>query len=351
MPKASTTDNEHWYQFTSLRSPNLFISAEGEATGVVGKENTAASAASMWKFVDRGDNTFDIVNRQYGSYLNPVANYNTQISTTKNKPSRGWTVSYANTPAYYIISSGDVQLNQTGSGQNYKLYNWSNSATLGSDRGDTGCQLSIVEAAELAEQPSTLTYTVDKSNGSLYRGTSANQNWNNVWKSNATPQLQFGCGTINNMNWQGDNVQMMTGTAGSAAYAITPPAGYVITEYSFTFANNGHNTGLTLTMDNGKVYTTSTAAQTISAKAQKASSVSFTLAGSNGNGVVLTNFTVKIKEDKIEAPSISTEGDEHWYYIANASSKAYCASKVIYYDNDMQKLRLPPVRAVLRHCP
>ena len=339
MPKASTTDNEHWYQFTSLRSPNLFISAEGEATGVVGKENTAASAASMWKFVDRGDNTFDIVNRQYGSYLNPVANYNTQISTTKNKPSRGWTVSYANTPAYYIISSGDVQLNQTGSGQNYKLYNWSNSATLGSDRGDTGCQFSIVEAAELAEQPSTLTYTVDKSNGSLYRGTSANQNWNNVWKSNATPQLQFGCGTINNMNWQGDNVQMMTGTAGSAAYAITPPAGYVITEYSFTFANNGHNTGLTLTMDNGKVYTTSTAAQTISAKAQKASSVSFTLAGSNGNGVVLTNFTVKIKEDKIEAPSISTEGDEHWYYIANASSKAYCASKVIYYDNDMQKLR------------
>ena len=339
MPKASTATDEYWYQITSLRSPNLFISAEGEATGVVGKENTATSAVSMWKFVDRGDNTYDIVNRQYGSYLNPVANYNAQITTTKSKPANGWTVSYADTPAYYIISSGDVQLNQTGSGQSYKLYNWSNSATLGYDRGDTGCQLSIMEAGELAEQPSTLTYIVDKTNGSLYRGTSANQNWNNVWKSNATPQLQFGCGTINNMNWQGDNVQMMTGTAGSAAYAITPPAGYVITEYSFTFANNGHNTGLTLTMDNGKVYTTSTTAQTISAKAQKASSVSFTLAGSNGNGVVLTNFTVKIKEDKIEAPSISTEGDEHWYYIASASTKAYCAGKVIYYDNDMEKLR------------
>ena len=339
MPKASTDTDEHWYQFTSLRSNNLFISAEGEAAGVVGKENTATSAVSMWKFVDRGDNTFDIVNRQYGSYLNPVASYNTQITTTDSKPAKGWTVSYADTPAYYIIASGDVQLNQTGSGQSYKLYNWSNSATLGSDRSDTGCQLSIVEAAELAEQPSTLTYTVDKTNGNLYRGTSENQNWNNVWKSNATPQLQFGCGTINNMNWQGDNVQMMTGTAGSAAYTITPPAGYVIAEYSFTFANNGHNTGLTITMENGKVYTTSTTAQTISAKALKASSVSFTLAGSNGNGVVLTNFTVKIKEDKIEAPSISTEGDEHWYYIASASTKAYCAGKVIYYDNDMQKLR------------
>ena len=339
MPKASTANEEFWYQITSLRSPNLFISAEGEATGVVGKENTATSAVSMWKFVDRGDNTYDIVNRQYGSYLSPVASYNTQITTTKSKPANGWTVSYGNTPSYYIISSGDVQLNQTGSGQSYKLYNWSNSATLGSDRSDTGCQLSITEAAELAEQPSTITYTVDKTNGALYRGTSANQNWNNVWKSNATPQLQFGCGTINNMNWQGNNVQMMTGTAGSSAYAITPPAGYVITEYSFTFANNGHNTGLTLTMDNGKVYTTSTTAQTISAKAQKASSVSFTLAGSNGNGVVLTDFTVKIKEDKIEGPSISTEGDEHWYYITSASTKAYCAGKVIYYDGDMEKLR------------
>ena len=136
----------------------------------------------------------------------------------------------------------------------------------------------------MEELPSVLTYTVDKTNGDLYRGTSVNQNWNSVWKSKATPQLQFGCGTINNMNWANNNVQLMTGTAGSATYAITPPAGYVITEYSFTFANNGHNTGLTLTMDNGKVYTTSSTAQTISAKAQKASSVSFTLAGGNGNG-------------------------------------------------------------------
>ena len=339
MPKASTTEDEYWYQFTSLRSPNRYISAEGEATGVVGKEDTGTSAVSMWKFVDRGDNTFDIVNRKYGSYLSPVANYNTQVSTTKSQPASGWTVSYANTPAYYIISSGDVQLNQTGDAQSYKIYNWSNSATLGNDRSDTGCQLSIAEAAEISELSSVLTYTVDKNNGSLYRGTAADQAWNNVWKSNATPQLQFGCGTINNMNWQGNNVQMMTGTAGSANYAITAPAGYVITEYSFTFANNGHNTGLSLTMDNGAAYTTSTTAKTISAKNLNTGSVSFVLAGNNSNGVVMTNFIVKIKEDKIEAPKISTEGNEHWYYITSASTQAYCAGKVIYSDSDMNKMR------------
>ena len=343
MPKASTAENEYWYQMTSLRSNNLYVSAEGQATGIVGKENTAASATSMWKFVDRGDNTFDIINREYKSYLSPVATYNTQIITTTSKPSKGWTISYANTPAYYIISAGDVQLNQTGSGQSFKIYNWSNSATLGSDRGDTGCQLSIFEAGEIAELPDAtdgLLYTIDKNNGNLYRADgSANQNWNCTWKSNTTPQLQFGCGTVNNMNWTNNSIQLMTGTAGSANYALTAPAGYVITEYSFTFANNGHSTGLTLTMEDGKVYTTSTTAQTISAKNIKASSVSFTLAGGNSNGVVLTNFTAKIKEDNIEAPSISTEGDVHWYYITSASTKAYCAGKVMYYDYGTEKLR------------
>ena len=343
MPKASTAENEYWYQITSLRSKNLYISAEGQATGVVGKDNTAAAATSMWKFVDRGDNTFDIINREYKSYLNPVATYNTQITTTTSKPSKGWTISYANTPAYYIISAGDVQLNQTGSGQSFKLYNWSNNATLGNDRGDDGCQLSIFEAGEIAELPDAtdgIVYTIDKSNGNLYhKDGAANQNWNCCWKSNTTPQLQFGCGTVNNMNWVNNSVQLMTGTAGSANYSITAPAGYVITEYTFTFANNGHNTGLELTMDNGALYTTSTTAQIISAKNQNAGSVSFRLAGNNGNGVVLTNFVVKIKEDKIEAPKISTEGNEHWYYITSASTQAYCAGKVIYIDNDMNKLR------------
>ena len=339
MPKPSTADSENWYQFTSLRSPNLYITAEGEAAGVTGKENTGTAATSMWKFVDRGDNTFDIVNRKYGSYLNPVANYNTQITTTKTKPAKGWTISYANTPAYYIISSGEVQLNQTGSGQNFALYNWSSNANLGSDRGDTGCQLSIVEAADIEELPTSFEYTIDKDNGNLYRGTSVNQAWNSTWKSNATPQLQFGCGTVNNMNWEGTNVQLMTGTAGSATYTLTAPAGYAITDYSFTFANNGHTTGLSMTMEDGTEYTTSTTPQTVSASKKSLSSVSFTLAGSNGKGVLLTDFTVKIKDDSPEMPEISTEGNEHWYYITNASTKTYCAGKVIYYDNKTEQLR------------
>ena len=339
MPKASTADEEYWYQITSLRSPNLYVTAEGEAAGVAGKDNTGTAATSMWKFVKRDDSTFDIVNRKYNSYLNPVATYNTQITTTKSQPAKGWTVSYSNTSSYYIISAGEVQLNQTGTDQSFTIYNWSNNATLGNDRSDAGCQLKIAEAAEIAELPTTFEYTIDKSNGNLYRGTATNQAWNHTWKSNKAPELQFGCGTINNMTWSGDHIQLMTGTAGSSTYSLTAPAGYVISEYSFTFANDGHENALTLTMDDGTPYTTSTTARTISAGKLSVSSVSFTLAGNNGNGVKLTGFTVKIKLDQNEMPLLSSEGDEHWYYITSASTKDYCAGKAIYYDNETEKLR------------
>ena len=512
MPEASTADSEHWYQITSLRSPNLYVTAEGEATGVVGLETSSMYATSMWKFVDRGNGTFDIVNREYKAYLNPVVNYNTQVQTVKSQPQTGWTVSYGDTPGYYIISSGEVQLNQTGSAQNFAIYNWSNQNNKGKDRTDTGCQLYIHVAGEPEELPdpslktltllpaqfangvstwsyhgsvtsgawygkfvtattpaltaestdkdannmgwasnqpwlkagytynltlpdgyeitgydlttksvldytgtftyntaegtstsevqdatektvtanglstsaitltvgsavdgnkgilitklvirykvvpgagegdgtSELVYVIDKENGDLYRGDATNQAWNSVWKSKATPQLQFGCG-VNNMNWAGNNVQMMTGTAGTSTYTLTAPSGYVIEEYSFTFANNNHDTGLTLTMNGGKEYTTSTTGQTISAKNQKLYTVSFVLAGANGKGVLLSDFTVKVKEDRQEKPLMSTADNVRWYYIVSAASNAYCAGKVMYYDAETSKLRFGNKEFGARH--
>ena len=190
------------------------------------------------------------------------------------------------------------------------------------------------------EEVTNFTYTIDKENGNLYHASgSANQNWNASWKSNAQPQLVLSCGA-NNMNWLGDNVQLMTGSAGNATYTLTAPAGYVITEYNFTFANNNHTTGIALTMvEDGTAYTTSQTAQTISEKNIKKSSVAFRIAGDNGKGVVLTNFTVKVKKDVVEKPKVSTNEKQYWYYITNASTKDYCGGKVIYYDGETQKLR------------
>lgn len=344
-PTASTTGDEHWYQMHSVRAPDRFITATAQAAGIVGDNTTEQYAQSMWKFVKRADGSYDIINRKYGSYLSPVAAYNTQVNTTTSVPATGWTLSYATTPGCYIISSGEVQLNQTGDGQQNKIYNWSNSSTLGSDRNDAGCQFYINDAPnplEEVEDPATVEYTIDKTTGNLYRDNGqANQSWNKEWRSNTTPTLTF-ISNANNMNWVGDNVQLMSGQAGTATYTLTAPSGYVIDSYSFKLANNNHSTGLTLTITNGPNYTTSTTAQAHSATNVGESSVSMQLSGANGNGVVLTEFNVTIKKTgtaAITRPTISTDAEQHWYYITSASTKSYCAGKVMYYDAQSDRMK------------
>ncbi len=451
MPTNSTEGNEVWYQLYTPNRSNKYLTSNGAGAGVTGNDKHNY-ATGMWKFVARNDGKVDIINRNDNSYLAPTAAYNAQITTSATQPTDGWTLSYANTPGLFIISSGTVQLNQTTDAHNFKVYNWS-AGQSGTDRGDAGGQYMItlvegvpdeipdpsvqtltltptefqkangkstwtyhgtttsggwygkfvtgttpaltVESTDNAannigwsnNQPwlktgytynlslpedyliigyelttkqvwsftggtftyttaegtatsapqndaaqtvsasglstssitlkvgegtdgekgilitnlvihykevlPTLTYTIDKENGNLYKdnGTSANQNWNSAWRSNAEPQLVFSC-PANNMNWVDNNVQMMSGQAGSATYTITAPEGYVIGNYSFTFANNNHDTGLTLAMTGGNTYTTTRAAQTISAKNQELNSMSFVLSGTNGKGVILTDFTV-----------------------------------------------------------
>ncbi|MEE0804280.1 MAG: GDSL-type esterase/lipase family protein [Prevotellamassilia sp.] len=189
--------------------------------------------------------------------------------------------------------------------------------------------------------PTEITYTIDKTNGNLYNSDgTANKSWNNAWKSNAEPLLKFACGP-NNMNWHNNNVQLMTGGS-NCRYTLTAPEGYVIYEYSFTYANNGHDNAQEIVMDNGDVYSTSTTPKTVSAKNQKLTSLYFDLKGPNGKGVVLSDFVVKVKLDVVEAPKVSTVDKEYWYYITSAASNSgteYCAGKVIYYDSEAQKLR------------
>ncbi|MCM1372382.1 MAG: GDSL-type esterase/lipase family protein [Bacteroides sp.] len=342
-PSVSTDGDEHWYQISSLRSNAMFFTAEGTEAGVLGSADEAIYACSMWKFVNRGDDTYDVINRGFGSYLSPAADFNTQIQTVQAQPEAGWSLSYGDNTGYFILSSGEVQVNQTGSAQNFKIYNWSNPGSKGTDRADAGCQLKIQEAPEPEERPEdpeTVIYTVDKANGNLYRGESMNQSFNSVWKSTAVPQLQFGCGTVNNINWSGENIQLFSGSSGNATYTLAPPDGYVIEEYAFTFVNGGHSNAITITMDNGNVYTTGTEEQTVSATAQKLRTLSFTQVGSN-TGVIFKDFTVKVKKDNSSTvgPEISTEGNVHWYYIANASTKDYCRDKVMYYDGETRQMR------------
>ena len=142
LPTASTTDATVWYQLYTPNRNSKYLSTNGVGEGVTG-EDANNYAATMWKFVERDDNTFDIINRKDGSYLNPVASYNAQVYTSEAKPDAGWTFEYSNTPGLFIIHSGTVQLNQTTK-TGTPVYNWSANQT-GTDRDDAGCQYKLLE--------------------------------------------------------------------------------------------------------------------------------------------------------------------------------------------------------------
>lgn len=521
MPKASTAGETHWYKFSTPARGNRYMASNGAGQAVTGEESNNY-ARSMWKLEERTDGSFNIINRSDNTYLSPASDYNTAIKTVAAAPAAGWTFSYSNAAGTYIISSGNVQLNQTQAAQNYQVYNWSSGGN-GQDREDTGCRYAIVEVTEdPAEEPSSepvvmlqditldgtapykftdeeaakvfalenltvaidftyteatgnqmlmsssnsattelmaigttanavrtytpnkdavytrgnvtfgtnrhkvvvtmrkdagytyyidganagdvpfaapvfgtvtgvdglylggsvtsegsnilpakatihsvrvfnysltaeevaaltygdeeevteMTYTIDKANGDLYRNGQVDAtSWCSVWKSNATPQLQFATTNgVNNMKWYGNNLGLATGGS-THTFTLTPPAGYVIEEYSFSFVNENHANAITISIsDDNKTYTSSSTAQNVAKTKQSLSSLAITLTGAN-SPVKFTDFTVKIKKDAPEKPVISTEGDEHWYYITSAAAnKDYCRGKVMYYNAEDQKM-------------
>ncbi len=141
-----------WYSFRSLRG-SRYVLSNGVGQGVVGTTSTTLTDSKQWKFVAREGETesFDIVNRNDGSYLDPTAGWDSQVFTTATQPSTGWRVEPAATEGMYIITTGSTQLNQTtNQGTNGNMiYNWGG----GGNTTDEGCQfvISAVEPFDIPE--------------------------------------------------------------------------------------------------------------------------------------------------------------------------------------------------------
>ncbi|MBO7068164.1 MAG: family 20 glycosylhydrolase [Bacteroidaceae bacterium] len=146
-PLASSLGEYHYYTLcTPLRGTRYATS-----TGVGGElgGGTTVTVASCWKFVSRGDGTFDILNAADGSYILPNSNNNTVLKTQTEVPSVGWTIAKANETGYVIITSGSCQINQTNLSSTalsggYRIYNWGE----GTNTSDTGCKYVITEIDE-----------------------------------------------------------------------------------------------------------------------------------------------------------------------------------------------------------
>ncbi len=140
-PKASTDEQEHWYKITSPLRGNRTITSTGAGNGIMG-EAEHNYATGWWKFTLRNDGTYNIINREDNSYINPSSAQNAQLSTSTTEPTAGWTLKPGDEYGLYIITSGTAQFNQTQASLGWKLYNWGS----GTNTNDTGCQLAVQEA-------------------------------------------------------------------------------------------------------------------------------------------------------------------------------------------------------------
>ena len=145
----------YYRMYTPLRD-SRYITGNGSGTAVSG-ETTATTKASIWRFVSRGDGSYDIINVVDGTYISPASDNDTALNGVDAKPAAGWIIKQASTRGKVLITSGTTQFNQTGSGQSYKLYNWGYNSTGFSgtyNTTDTGCQFELIDVtASIPPQP------------------------------------------------------------------------------------------------------------------------------------------------------------------------------------------------------
>ncbi len=301
LPLTSTDTEEHWYQLFTPNRGSKYMTSQGVGKQLQGGTNTKY-ASTMWKFVKRSDNTYNIVNRADKSYISPSASYNTAISTVADEPSTGWTLSYSNAAGTFIISSGKVQLNQTN---NTAIYNWS-SGQNGTDRSDVGCQFAIVVAPEVESLPNFKGDVALSMETGAYANPSSS--FNKLWTSTSSnPQITFSC-PANNMSKEGSNIVVYSGQAKSSTYTIDAGSSYVITGYSFKYANSssaGTSNSKTITVS-GDSHSTSSTMQTLEVGILNAQTASFTLSGNN-EPVVLSDFVVSVQSANF-TPTEEPEG-------------------------------------------
>lgn len=171
-PKVSNADYTYYYSLVTPGRGPRYATSKGANQDMVGE--TSASNASYWKLVQRQDGDLDIVNYADQTYVSPNSTYNTALKTQSTSPSKGWKIKDSDTKGLFIIVSGDVEWNQTNSGQNFKVYNWGS----GTNVSDPGCRYQFNLIEEISTLPEEEYQYAGVEAGKTYRITNVQQNGN-----------------------------------------------------------------------------------------------------------------------------------------------------------------------------
>lgn len=348
MPLASNDTEEHWYQLYTPNRNSKYSTSQGAEKDLIGGQNTKFKN-TMWKFVQRDDKSFDIINRADQTYVSPNAEYDKMIKTTATRPNKGWTLSYANVSGVFIISSGNVQLNQTNKDG---VCNWSANRN-GQDLDDKGCQFAIVDAPapediniEDIDPTCIKDYEISLQTGSFVNPQTGKNNkfpegyvLAKSWESNETnPKIKVTTGANNMMPsemYKGDYL-MWHPVGGNCNYTVsvegTGPNGQKCLIMGYTFTYSSATEGQTITVA-GKTFTAKAAEQQAEVTDLCETSTVFKAGGTSvlGKSVILKDFIVKVFVP-------GSAGDVT--AIGNATAPAV-STPVYYYDLQGRRVLTP----------
>lgn len=135
----SDENKQAYYRFSTPERNNWNLNFEADGTTMSGKPWVENESRMMWKLIKKTDDSFHIVNKESGCYINPdklIGEKKNEIAATSEVPQNGWKVTASATPGLYIIFSGTVQINQGGKGP---IYSYGGGTNL----TDKGCKYKI----------------------------------------------------------------------------------------------------------------------------------------------------------------------------------------------------------------
>lgn len=128
----------YYRMYTPLRA-NRYATGNGVDAAITGPTE-ATTKASIWKFVSRGDGSYDIINVADGTY---IATSGSPLKCVSARPTSGWSIKPAENTGNVIVVSGSNQFNQQKDGS-FHLLNWGS----GTNTTDDGCEYRLIDVTD-----------------------------------------------------------------------------------------------------------------------------------------------------------------------------------------------------------
>ncbi len=200
----------------------------------------------------------------------------------------------------------------------------------------------VAQTSDTTEGEETTAYTIKiaPSTGTFTMG---GVTYGHLWTSTASPTVTLANSdgsTTNNMagDTSRDGIELREGSGTSFGYTVSAQSGYAITSMTFKAVSYNSAQTVTVALSIGETISLNSTEQEFSYTGLNERSITMSFSSSDSNdGAYVYDWTVTLEPVEVDSDphiSISTDEEQHWYYVVSSSTKSYCEGKVWYYGDD-----------------